>query len=168
MLSKPDSGWTYFQLGRESYRLSYLTDVALEWLTQAIHGLETMDVFSVHGFSEPGRMICTVSYWSCYIIFEDDGPAPICEGVDHIHVNMIDFCKKLYQDIDSNFDSWVHWDDDELESAVEDAPDDGGVGGEDKLEQAIRERQSKLRDKLCELKNRIEENEEYFDGGCFF
>ncbi len=168
MLSKPDSGWTYFQLGRESYRLSYLTDVALEWLTQAIHGLETLDVFSVHGFSEPGRMICTVSYWSCYIIFEDDGPAPICEGVDHIHVNMIDFCKKLYQDIDSNFDSWVHWDDDELERSLVDPADDGDAGGEDKMEEAIRERQRKLRNKLCELKKRIEENEEYFNGGCFF
>ena len=42
--------------------MSYLTDVANTWLVQAIHGLKTMDVFSVHGFSEPGRMICTVSY----------------------------------------------------------------------------------------------------------
>ena len=168
MLSKPDSGWTHFQLGKESYRLSYLTDVAFEWLTQAIHGLETLDVFSVHAFSDPGRMICTVSFWSCYIIFEDDGPAPACNDITHIHVNMIDFCKKLYHEIDSNFDSWVHWDDDELESSIDSSPDEGDACEEDEMEKAIRERQRKLRDKLCELKKLIEENEEYFDGGSFF
>ena len=99
MLSRPEDGWTYFQPGKENrYRLSYLTDVAVDWLTQAIHGLETMDVFSVHGFSEPGRMVCTVSYWSCYVIFEDDGPAPACEEITHLHINMIEFCKKLCSD----------------------------------------------------------------------
>ena len=101
MLSRPEDGWTYFQPGKENrYRLSYLTDVAVDWLTQAIHGLETMDVFSVHGFSEPGRMVCTVSYWSCYVIFEDDGPAPVCEDITHLHINMIEFCKRLCRDIE--------------------------------------------------------------------
>lgn len=52
MLTKPDAGWTYFQpTPHISYRLSYLTDVANDWLVQAIHGLKTLDVFSVHGFS---------------------------------------------------------------------------------------------------------------------
>ena len=162
MLSTPDSGWTHFQLGSESYRLSFLTDVASEWLTQAIHGLKTMDVFSVHGFSEPGRMICTVSYWSCYIIFEDDGPAPICEGVDHIHVNMIDFCKKLVHDISSDLDSWVQWSDEFLESADDDSL------SEDATEAAVKEREKTLRGMLEELKKLIEEKEELFDDGCFF
>ena len=169
MLSKPECGWTHFQLGKESYRLSYLTDVASEWLTQAIHGLETMDVFSVHGFSEPGRMICTVSFWSCYIIFEDDGPAPTGSDVTHLHVNMIDFCKKLYHDIESNLDSWVHWDDDELECSPEDFPGDEGEDAEtDETEKAVRDRERKLRGQLEELKKLIEENEESFDDGCFF
>ena len=37
MLSAPDAGWTEFRLGSEetAYSLSYLTDVAVEWLDQA-------------------------------------------------------------------------------------------------------------------------------------
>ena len=175
MLSRPEYGWTHFRLGNETeYRLSYLTDVAFEWLTQAIHGLKTMDVFSVHGFSEPGRMVCTVSYWSCYIIFEDDGPAPTCEEVQHVHVNMIDFCKRLYQDIYCNLNDWVHWDDGSLECSVDNSLDDDVDDAEvDKLiaagmKDAIQDREEKLRDKLDELKELIDKNEEYFDNGCFF
>ena len=175
MLSKTEYGWTHFQLGNETeYRLSYLTDVAFEWLTQAIHGLKTMDVFSVHGFSEPGRMVCTVSYWGCYIIFEDDGPAPTCEGVQHVHVNMIDFCKRLYRDIDSNLNDWVHWSDDFLECAVDNSLsetiDDNDLDNqmEAGMEDAIRDREKMLRDKLGELKKLIDENKGYFDNGCFF
>ncbi len=174
MLSAPTDGWTYFRLGKETYRLSYVTDVAADWLTQAIHGLKTMDVFSVHGFSEPGRVICTVSYWSCYIIFEDDGPAPTCDGVDHLHVNMIDFCKKLYHDIESDLDGWVQWSDEFLACAgdtslPEDADD---AHGEDLIsagrEKAVGEREKSLRGMLDELKKLSDENEEYFNDGCFF
>lgn len=171
MLSRPEYGWTHFKLGNQTeYRLSYLTDVAVEWLTQAIHGLKTMDVFSVHGFSEPGRMVCTVSYWSCYIIFEDDGPAPICEGVQHVHVNMIDFCKRLCKDICDNLDDWVHWDDDALESSLDDDADDAEEGKSISagMDEAIRNRERLLRDKLDELKKLIDEKEEYFDNGSFF
>ncbi len=175
MLSKPKYGWTHFQLGTEAeYGLSYLTDVAYDWLTQAIHGLETMDVFSVHGFCEPGRMVCTVSYWSCYIIFEDDGPAPTCESVQHVHVNMIDFCKKLHHDIDSNLDGWVHWDDTRMEYFAGENIDDNVEGAEldrqiaEKTEEAFRNRERNLREKLDKLKKLIEENDNYFDDGCFF
>ena len=41
MLSIPDAGWTDFKLKDKSYALSYLTAVPFDWLTQAIHGLET-------------------------------------------------------------------------------------------------------------------------------
>ena len=163
MLSTPQDGWSWFQLGqKESFRLSYLTDVANDWLSQAIHGLETMDVFSVHGFSEPGRMVCTVSYWSCYVIFEDDGPAPICEGVNHIHVSMMDFCKQLYADISNDLDAWVHWDD----SALEDELDEGDDQG---LEALVQERRIGIQSKLDQLKRLIEEKEEFFgEEGLFF
>ena len=154
MLSRPEDGWTVFLPGKENrYRLSYLTDVAVDWLTQAVHGLKTMDVFSVHGFSEPGRVICTVSFWSCYVIFEDDGPAPACEDITHLHISMIEFCKKLCRDIEENFDAWVHWDDDSLE-------EDG--------EEAVRARAEKLRALLDERKRLVGENEDCFLDGCFF
>lgn len=162
MLSAPEDGWTFFRLGTQSsYRLSFLTDVACEWLTQAIHGLKTMDVFSVHGFSEPGRVICTVSYWSCYIIFEDDGPAPICDDINHLHVNMIDFCRKLHHDIDSNLDGWVNWSEDYLECGAEEQT-------EECMKEAARKREKKLRDMLDELKKLIDERAGDFEEGCFF
>ncbi len=155
MLSRPEDGWTYFRLGNEShYRLSYLTDVAADWLTQAIHGLDTMDVFSVHGFSEPGRMICTVSFWSCYVIFEDDGPAPGCDEIHHLHVKMIDFCKWLCRDVENDLDAWVHWDDED-----EEGPE---------AEAAALAREQKLRGLLGELKRLTAEKECLFDDGCFF
>ena len=60
MLSRPLNGWTDFSLGQEVYGLSYLTNVPIEWVNQAIHGLETLEPFAVHGVMEPDRMICLV------------------------------------------------------------------------------------------------------------
>ena len=163
MLSTPRYGWTRFQLGKkDEYLLSYLTDVASDWLTQAIHGLETMDVFSVHGFCEPGRMVCTVSYWSCYIIFEDDGHHPTCEDITHVHVTMMDFCKQLYADISNDLDAWTHWNDTALDCSLdEDDPQE--------LEDLIQERKAMLQDKLNRLNDLIAEKEEYFgEDGSFF
>lgn len=159
MLTKPDAGWTYFQpTPNISYRLSYLTDVANTWLVQAIHGLKTLDVFSVHGFSEPGRMICTVSYWSCYVIFEGEEPRPSCDSVDHIHINMIEFCEKLHADIADNLEDWVHWDDDGILETY-----DAGTEKE-----AFAMRRNSLQEKLDELAALIRENKEDFDAETYF
>ena len=80
MLSKPKYGWSDFQLeGTAVYSLSYLDDIAYEWLEQAIHGLETLMPFCVKGFMEPERFLCLVSYWNCHI----------------------------YDDISKNIDEWV-------------------------------------------------------------
>ncbi len=50
MLTKPQYGWSDFSLnGTSVYGLSYLTDVAFEWVGQAIHGLETLHPFCVKG-----------------------------------------------------------------------------------------------------------------------
>ncbi len=149
MLGKPDCGWALFQLGSEetAYDLSYITDVADEWLTQAIHGLETLDVFSVHGYCEPGRMVCTVSFWCCYVIFEDDGRAPACQGVHQLHVSMLDFCKMLHRDISENLDDWIHWESgdppperaNELKAKL------------DRLEQLIQEKKEEFEEDRCFL-----------------
>lgn len=148
MLGKPDAGWALFQLGSEetAYDLSYLTDVAMEWLTQAIHGLQTLDVFSVHGYCEPGRIVCTVSYWSCYVICEEDDRAPACDDVHQIHRSMLDFCKMLHRDISENLEDWVHWNDDDPQP----------------------EREKALREKLNCLQELIEEKRDCFEEGCCF
>jgi hypothetical protein len=157
MLGKPENGWALFQLGSKetAYDLSYVTDVAMEWLGQAIHGLQTLDVFSVHGYCEPGRMVCTVSYWCCYVIFEEDDRNPACHGVHQLHVSMLDFCKQLHQDISENLDDWVHWDGD-------------GEDADAAARAAFDLREKTLHEKLNELKSLIEQRQEDFEEDCCF
>lgn len=160
MLSVPDAGWTDFQLGSEEtrYSLSYLTDVPLEWLGKAIFGLETMDAFSVHGFCEPGRMVCTVSYWNCYIIFEGDNREDVCESVHTVHVSMIDFCRKLYADISNHLEDWVCWDYSLIEDDEDEATEEKKAG-----------RRKMILDRLEKLKELIERTSDAFgDDTCFF
>lgn len=111
MLSKPRHGWTEFSLiDTSAFELSYLDDIALEWLDQAIRGLETMYPFCVKGFLEPRRFLCVVSYWNCHIIVEDDEREPLTNEDIHTefsHTSMLDFCKFLYQDISSCIDDWA-------------------------------------------------------------
>jgi len=111
MLTKPVYGWSDFQLdGTSIYGLSYLDDIAFDWVEQAIHGLETMMPFCVKGFLEPNRFLCTVSYWNCHIVCENDGRHPLDkEDVinEFSHTNMLQFCQFLYDDISRNIDEWV-------------------------------------------------------------
>lgn len=112
MLSKPSAGWTDFRLGKTVYGLSYLTAVPLNWLEQAIHGLETLMPFTVYGFCEPGAVFCLVGYRKCYIIFdreEEEGLSPDGAHFETVDVNMLDFCKSLYTDINQNIDAWSQW-----------------------------------------------------------
>lgn len=112
MLSKPIHGWTNFSLGESTYALSYLTNVPVQWLDEAIHGLKTLRPFVVHGFCEPGRMICTVSYWNCHIVLEDDERAELsAEDTfwEIAHISMPDFCRQLHRDISENMDDWCGW-----------------------------------------------------------
>ena len=113
MLTKPHAGWSDFQLnGTSLYGLSYLDDIAFEWLEQAIHGLETMLPFCVKGFMEPGRFLCVVSYWNCHIICENDERNQLYNediNTENSHTSMLEFCKYLYNDIISNIDEWVRF-----------------------------------------------------------
>lgn len=111
MLTKPEYGWSDFQLeGTSRYGLSYLDDIAFDWVEQAIHGLETMLPFCVKGFMEPTRFLCTVSYWNCHIICEDEMRYPLDKKdvINEIsHTSMLQFCQYLYDDIIQNIDEWV-------------------------------------------------------------
>jgi hypothetical protein len=115
MLSKPHYGWTEFCLsGTSTYQLSYLDDIAFDWIDQAIHGLSTMLPFCVKGFLEPNRFLCVVSYWNCHILVENDSAEALTEEDIHSeysHTNMLDFCRLLHQDISDNMDDWVDFTD---------------------------------------------------------
>ena len=153
MLSKPYYGWSDFQLdGISKYELSYLDDIAFEWVTQAIHGLETLMPFCVKGFLEPKRFICTVSYWNCHIVCEDEERYLLKkdEIINEIsHTNMLQFCQDLYDDISQNIDEWTWF-----------APHGDEANGVELKESLVQ--------KLEQLKELISKREDCFDNHhCF-
>lgn len=110
MLSKPYYGWTNFQVDSEGYyALSYLTDIAGEWLSEAIYGLETDTNFVVSGFCEPGEMVCTVCEWCIYVIYQDEEVRPRCKHIHQVYMSKVELCKNLYFDISANLEDWVDW-----------------------------------------------------------
>ena len=102
MLSRPEHGWTYFCLGEQTYGLSYLTDIPLDWLDKAIAGLQTMSPFAVSGMCEPGVCVCTVELQSCKICGPQGETA--C-----LPVSMQRFCIQLLEDIQKDLDAWSAW-----------------------------------------------------------
>ena len=120
ILGCPSAGWVSFNLEDEvpGFGLSYLTDVPNEWIDQAIHGLETMLPFAVHGVCEPGRVVCTVSYWNCHIVFEGEDRGDSAVRTWSCHVSMLKFCERLHQDILSNLNEWAQWDCSEDEKTI--------------------------------------------------
>lgn len=159
MLSKPEAGWSNFSLCENSFSLSYLTNIPHEWLDQAIHGLETLLPFTVHGVCEPGRMICTVSYWNCHIIFEDEDRNVLCKETAewHVaHISMLDFCKKLYDDISRDIDAWAQW------TSVLD------VNSKEVAEKVNCQAKAALQTRLARLKELILEKQEDFADDRYF
>ncbi|MBC8585405.1 hypothetical protein [Youxingia wuxianensis] len=152
MLTKPIYGWSDFHLeGTSTYGLSYIDDIAFEWVDQAINGLETMLPFCVKGFLEPNRFLCTVSYWNCHIVCEDEERYPLNkEDVinEFSHTSMLQFCQYLYDDISQNINEWVSFID------YEDID--------------VAKRNKDLAQKLVRLKKLIAEREEWFrKNRCF-
>ena len=152
MLTKPVYGWSDFQLeGTGVYGLSYLDDIAFEWVERAIHGLETMRPFCVKGFLEPNRFLCTVSYWNCHLVCEDDERYPLNQEElihEFSHTSMLQFCQYLYEDVSQNINEWASF-----------------VDYED-LD--IDKRKAELAQKLECLKNLIAERTEWFgEHRCF-
>lgn len=154
MLSCPEYGWSDFQLeGTAVYGLSYLDDIAFDWLEQAIHGLETMLPFCVKGFMEPGRFLCLVSYWNCHIVCEDEDRGILSKedmGYDYSNTSMLEFCELLHNDIKSNLDAWAIF----------------ASYQEDKRPE---EKKKYLENRLLKLSELILARKEYFSQGrCFF
>ena len=152
MLSRPHAGWSDFELDgmTSGYGLSYLDDIAFEWLDQAIRGLETRKPFCVEGELEPGYFLCTVSLFNCHIVVEDG-----CSDDDDSDVtffvsptNMMEFCRNLYHDVSKNIDEWVcfYW-------------------GKDSKDPDVPKWRNELEGKLTRLKELIDETEsKRFDG----
>lgn len=150
MLSKPKAGWTTFELCDDySYRLSYLTDVCIDWLDAAIRGLDDMKPFAVHGFCEPDRMVCLVSFDGTYIVYESDACMKN-SGYKHMYgvdVTMIDFCRNLHRDISENLEEWVNWNNEYLYDDERDEEEMKPI------------RRSKIKEKLDRLEELIKAKE---------
>lgn len=152
MLTKPIHGWTDFHLDNTGvYGLSYLDDIPFEWLDQAIHGLETMLPFCVKGFMEPGRLLCMVSYWNCYVVVEGEDRQKQegnTAGCRYSFTSMLDFCKALHQDISADLDGWASFVD---------------YRGED-----VQQKKQRLEQQLQRLQQLIQQRAEQFDENhCF-
>ena len=109
MLSRPQHGWTDFSLGKSCYSLSYLSNIPFVWLDRAIFGLETLLPFEVYGYCEPGKMVCKVDFTDCHVYFENDKHLKENSSCEVVPVSMLDFCKKLHQDISESIDDWQIW-----------------------------------------------------------
>lgn len=151
MLSKPKNGWTDFELGKNSYKLSYLTDVSIDWLDSAIDGLKNTKPFVVRGFLEPLRVMCVVSFWNVHLFVESDEDDVLDTNESNyeiIHMNMIEFCKHLYNDINDNLQEWINWFcDDEYD---------------------LEKREKELIKRLEKLRDLIDKQKEYFSDSYFF
>lgn len=149
MLTKPEFGWSDFSLeGTSVYELSYLTDIAFEWIDAAISGLKNLHPFSVKGYLEPNRLICTVSFYNCHIIIEDEDRGCMEKKnivYEYSHTSMLEFCRHLYDDISSCTDEWASFSDNQDEHTEEN--------------------KQVLIGKLEELKNLILEKEKFFGEG---
>jgi hypothetical protein len=151
MLSKPYSGWSDFKLeGTSTYSLSYLDDIAFEWLDEAIHGLKTRLPFCVKGFMEPNRFLCMVSYYSCYIVIEDEWVSLSNKEaiiVECSPTTMVDFCKYLHKDISEYLDEWAEF----YCSCIEDDEDEI-----DRIVKVLREKLDDLQKMIIVEENRKE------------
>lgn len=89
-----------------------MTNVLIEWLDQVIHGLITLQPFTVCGLLETGRMLFFVGCWNCYVIFENEEKITSTKentNYEIANVNMIEFCKRLRHDISNNIETWCNW-----------------------------------------------------------
>lgn len=162
MLSKPEAGWTEFQLaGSPCYPLSYLTDIPADWLDQAIHGLTALQPFVVHGYCEPGRMVCLVSFRSCYVLFEDEDcqDRQLPDNMTAAAITMLDFCRMLHRDLSANVAAWVRWD-----ARLRACGDDG----QESTRAMLQARKKQLAEKLNILGGLISQRAEAFSPGRVF
>lgn len=76
---------------------------------------------------------------------------------------MIDFCRRLYQDISENLEAWVHWDD----GSIEDAPDENEEYESDAFKEALGKRREAIQEKLDRLKKLIDQEAGDYDQSYF-
>lgn len=158
LLSEPEFGWSTFSFpdAEKSYELSYLTDIAAEWLDKAIAGLEQLTPFCVHAYLEPGRLLCTVSFWHCHVAVEGEGrEAEDVGDITHSlsNTDMLSFCIYLRDSIQAHLDSWLKWNACEWAEMTEDERE---------------ERRQKLDSQLKQLSALIESQAKHFGKGRGF
>lgn len=149
MLAKPENGWSEFALKNvKSKFLSYISDLPFEWVEAAIEGLYHEKPFCIHGFMEPGRAICLVSRYQCYVITENEFERDLNDvEVEISPTNMHEFCKMLSEDLRKYQDEWLTF-----ALASYDEPEESETA----------EIKDKFEERLSKLENLLKEREKDF------
>ncbi len=104
MLSKPYAGWTEFTLEDFKVHGSDLTDIPLEWMRAAVHGMKYYTPAAFYLDEEGAETTIAVNEYRTYIIRQHNG-----ETLKTIHMGLFRFTEMLVADIRENLDSWVYW-----------------------------------------------------------
>lgn len=110
MLSKPEGGWSDFELGDFQTSVSYIEDVPFNWLRACLNGLKYNLPISFF-IEEEGSNCILTSYDNTYIIVEEDedygneeAEIKTIRGIDSLDISYL-----LLLDIKEYFDDWVTW-----------------------------------------------------------
>lgn len=111
MIKELEHGWASIDLGVYGMHLSFMTTrLPLNWLDQAIMGLEKNLPITIHGSVEPGYDMCTFTGTLCHAFYIDEGDFPcIPRRIYTFPYSKLQFCKELYEDILKELDEWVLW-----------------------------------------------------------
>jgi len=104
MLTKPEYGWVYLQLGNFSERASYMTDIPNDCLDAFIYALQNNSPTVVYFDAEGWDFHLVASWYGSYVILDKDAVK-----VFEINKNVFELAKELYEDINNNFDDWLNW-----------------------------------------------------------
>jgi len=133
MFTKPESGWTFLEIGDFSERASYLTDIPNDCLDAFIYALQNNTPIVIYFDAEGWEYYLVCSWCQAYIILNKEKHEIIT-----IDKNIREIAKEFIKDIEENIDEWANWE-----------------CYDDKDDNQIEEIKSELKEKLLKLKTLI-------------
>lgn len=104
MFSKPEYGWTNFELGGFKGRCSYLTDVPVDCLDAFIGLLKDNISASVFFDEEGSDFTLEVSKDEVYIIVDRDSVSKVALSISYIPV-----IQEFIKDMETYLNDWAIW-----------------------------------------------------------
>lgn len=111
VLSKPEAGWVDIHIGNLMLRASYTTDVAADMLRAMSVGLLMEQTIAISFDSEEcWYTLVMANDNSAYIITDAPYSVNNYDSLYRFELNRDEFARGVLADIESNFDAWVNWD----------------------------------------------------------